>query len=257
MFSASSDVIEFPVVVKADVQGSVEAIVTALHNLSNDEIRVRVLHSGVGAITESDVTLAAASKAPIIGFNVRPNAKAREIERAKVRMRYYDVIYHLTEEIAKEMAGELGPERIETVVGRAQVKEVFRRASATRPPVCWSRKASSARVCTRASRATTSSSRRPPSPGCAASRTTSPKSAPVSSAAWSWRTPTTSSRAISSRCSRSNCANGRCTVAPWDGALHGPLRGIVGIINVGDNRLKMVDLRAALETEGLTTSKPS
>lgn len=122
-----SDVIEFPLVVKADVQGSVEAINTALHNLSNDEIKVRVLHSGVGAISESDVTLASASGAPIIGFNVRPNAKARElIERNKTRMMYYDVIYHLTDEIAKEMAGELGPERIEHVVGRAEVKEVFK-----------------------------------------------------------------------------------------------------------------------------------
>ena len=122
-----SDVVEFPVVVKADVQGSVEAINSALHNLSNDLIKVRVLHAGVGAITESDVSLASASKAPIIGFNVRPNAKARElVKRDGVEMKYYDVIYHLTEEIAKEMAGELGPERIENVVGRAQVKEVFK-----------------------------------------------------------------------------------------------------------------------------------
>ncbi|WP_100260691.1 translation initiation factor IF-2 [Qipengyuania seohaensis] len=123
----AANVIEFPVLVKADVQGSVEAITTALHNLSNDEIKVRVLHAGVGAITESDVSLAAASNAPIIGFNVRPNAKARElVKRDGVEMKYYDVIYHLTEEIAKEMAGELGPERIEHVVGRAAVKEVFR-----------------------------------------------------------------------------------------------------------------------------------
>ncbi len=122
----ASNVIEFPVVVKADVQGSVEAIVNALHNLSNDEIKVRVLNAGVGAITESDVLLAGASKAPIIGFNVRPNAKARELlKRDNVRMMYYDVIYHLTDAIAKEMAGELGPERIETVVGRAEVKQVF------------------------------------------------------------------------------------------------------------------------------------
>ncbi len=122
----ASNVIEYPVVVKADVQGSVEAIVNALHALSNDEIKVRVLNAGVGAITESDVLLAAASKAPIIGFNVRPNAKARDlVKRDGVRMMYYDVIYHLTDAIAKEMAGELGPERIETVVGRAEVKQVF------------------------------------------------------------------------------------------------------------------------------------
>jgi len=129
MFSALADkakVIEYPVVIKGDVQGSVEAIVNALNKLSTDEIRVRVLHSGAGAITESDVTLAASTNAPIIGFNVRPNAKAREIaNREKVRFLYYDVIYHLTEEIAKEMAGELGPERVETVIGRAEVKEVF------------------------------------------------------------------------------------------------------------------------------------
>ena len=129
MFSAlaaKQAVIEYPIVVKADVQGSTEAIVNALNRISTDEIKVRILNSGVGAITESDVTLAQASGAPIIGFNVRPNAKAREmIERFKVRMKYFDVIYQLTDDIRLEMAGELGPERIETVVGRAEVKEVF------------------------------------------------------------------------------------------------------------------------------------
>src|SRR4051794_37285172 len=122
----ASTVKELPLVIKADVHGSVEAIVHALNRLSTDEIRVRVLHSGVGAITESDVTLASASGAPIIGFNVRPNAKAREVaERNKVEFRYYDVIYHLTDWVKGAMAGELGPEIIETVVGRAEVKEVF------------------------------------------------------------------------------------------------------------------------------------
>ncbi len=129
MFSAmqaKQNVIEYAVVVKADVQGSTEAIVNALNKISNDEIKVRVLHAGVGAITESDVMLAHASGAPIIGFNVRPNAKAREmIERQKVRMKYFDVIYQLTEDVAKEMAGQWGPERIETVVGRADIKEIF------------------------------------------------------------------------------------------------------------------------------------
>ncbi len=129
IFSALAEkasVIQYPVVIRADVQGSVEAIVTALNNLSTDEIKVRVLNSGVGAITEGDVTLARASNAPIIGFGVRPNAKAREmLARDKVRLKYFDVIYHLTEDIAKEMAGELGPEIIETVVGRAEVKDVF------------------------------------------------------------------------------------------------------------------------------------
>jgi translation initiation factor IF-2 len=122
----ASTTIEFPLVIKADVQGSAEAIVSAVNRISTDEIRVRVLNSGVGAITESDVTLAASTGAPIIGFNVRPNAKAREAaERNKVELRYYDVIYHLTDWVKSAMAGELGPEVIETVVGRAKVQEVF------------------------------------------------------------------------------------------------------------------------------------
>ena len=122
----ASTMIEFPVVVKADVQGSAEAIVNALNRLSTDEIKVRILNSGVGAITESDVTLASASGAPIIGFNVRPNAKAREIStRHKVELRYYDVIYHLTDWAKGAMAGELGPEIIETVVGKAEIRDVF------------------------------------------------------------------------------------------------------------------------------------
>ena len=124
--SAKQTVIEYPIVVKADVQGSAEAIVNALNRISNDEIKVRVLSSGVGAITESDVNLAFSSGAPVVGFNVRPNAKARELlERHKVSLKYFDVIYHLTEEVAKEMAGIWGPERIETVVGRAEIKEIF------------------------------------------------------------------------------------------------------------------------------------
>ncbi|QLC25181.1 translation initiation factor IF-2 [Parasphingopyxis algicola] len=128
MFSAMGEkqAIEFPLVIKADVQGSVEAIISSLEQISTDDIKVRVLHSGVGGITESDVTLAAASNAPIIGFNVRGNAKARDIaKRDGVEMRYYDIIYNLLDEIKAEMAGELGPERIENVVGRAEVKEVF------------------------------------------------------------------------------------------------------------------------------------
>lgn len=128
MFSAMGEeaAIEFPVVIKADTQGSVEAIVGSLEKVSTDDIKVRVLHAGVGGITESDVTLASASNVPIIGFHVRGNAKAREIaKRDGVEMRFYDVIYDLIDEVKAEMAGELGPERIETVVGRAEVKEVF------------------------------------------------------------------------------------------------------------------------------------
>jgi len=128
MFSALRDkqAAQYPVVVKADAQGSVEAIVGSLQKIGNEDIQVRILHSGVGGITESDVTLAAASRAPIIGFNVRANAKAREIAtRDGVALKYYDVIYDLLDEIRAAMAGQLGPEYFETVVGRAEVREVF------------------------------------------------------------------------------------------------------------------------------------
>ena len=128
MFSALKEkqAKEYPLVVKGDAQGSVEAIISSLAKVGNDDIKVRILHSGVGGITESDVTLAKASGAPIIGFNVRPNAKAREIaERNGVALKYYDVIYDLLDEIRAGMAGELGPEYFETVVGRAEIKEIF------------------------------------------------------------------------------------------------------------------------------------
>jgi len=128
MFDAlrSAKAMEYPVVVKGDVQGSVEAIVGSLNRISTDLIKVRVLHSGVGGITESDVQLAAASKAPIIGFGVRANAKAREYaQRDGVALKYYDVIYDLLDEVKLAMAGQLGPEMLENVVGRAQVLEVF------------------------------------------------------------------------------------------------------------------------------------
>jgi translation initiation factor IF-2 len=128
MFSALKEkqAVEFPLVIKGDVQGSVEAIVSAVNKISNEDIKARVLHAGVGGITESDVTLAKASGAPIIGFNVRANAKAREIaERDGVAMQYYDVIYDLTDAVKAAMAGELGPLMIENVVGRAEVREVF------------------------------------------------------------------------------------------------------------------------------------
>jgi translation initiation factor IF-2 len=123
---AEKKAVEFPVVVKADVHGSTEAIVSALNKLSTDEIKVRILHSGVGAITESDVTLARASGAVIIGFNVRANAKAREsAHQAGVPLKYYDIIYDLIDEVKAGMAGKLGPEYFENVVGRAEIREVF------------------------------------------------------------------------------------------------------------------------------------
>ena len=128
MFSALKEkqAQEYPLVIKSDVQGTVEAIVGSLAKIPNEDIKVRILHAGVGGITESDVTLARASGAPIIGFNVRANAKAREIaEKSGVALKYYDVIYDLLDEIRAGMAGQLGPEYFETVVGRAEIREVF------------------------------------------------------------------------------------------------------------------------------------
>jgi len=116
----------YPLVIKADTQGSAEAIAGADNKISTDLIKAKVLLSSVGGITESDVTLAKASGAPIIGFNVRANAKAREIaQRDGVALKYYDVIYDLIDDVKAAMAGQLGPELLENVVGRALVLEVF------------------------------------------------------------------------------------------------------------------------------------
>ncbi|MFT4151333.1 MAG: translation initiation factor IF-2, partial [Paracoccaceae bacterium] len=124
---ADRDVAELPVLVKADVQGSAEAIVQALEKVGNDEVRVRVLHYGVGAITDTDVGLAEASNAPIIGFNVRANATARNSASQKgVEIRYYSIIYDLIDDIKKAASGLLKAEVREHFIGYAQIKEVFR-----------------------------------------------------------------------------------------------------------------------------------
>ncbi len=117
---------ECPLVLKADVQGSAEAIAHALNELGTEEVGARILLSGVGGITESDVTLAAASKAPIVGFNVRANKQAREAaSRDGIEIRYYNVIYDLVDDIKAAMSGLLSPERRETFLGNAEIKEVF------------------------------------------------------------------------------------------------------------------------------------
>ncbi len=124
---ADQSVAELPVVVKADVQGSAEAIVQALEKIGNDEVRVRVLHYGVGAITESDVGLAEASRAPVIGFNVRANAPARNAANQKgVEIRYYSIIYDLVDDIKAAASGLLSAEIREHFIGYAEIKEVFR-----------------------------------------------------------------------------------------------------------------------------------
>ena len=124
---ADQSVAELPVVVKADVQGSSEAIVQALEKIGNEEVRVRVLHYGVGAITDSDVSLAEASGAPVIGFNVRANASARNSASQKgVEIRYYSIIYDLVDDIKAAASGLLKAEIRETFIGYATIKEVFK-----------------------------------------------------------------------------------------------------------------------------------
>jgi translation initiation factor IF-2 len=121
------DVAELPIVVKADVQGSAEAIVQAMEKIGNDEVRVRVLHYGVGAITETDIGLAEASGAPVIGFNVRANAPARNSANQKgVEIRYYSVIYDLVDDVKAAASGLLSNEVRERFIGYAEIREVFK-----------------------------------------------------------------------------------------------------------------------------------
>jgi translation initiation factor IF-2 len=124
---ADETVAELPIVVKADVQGSAEAIVQAMEKIGNDEVRVRVLHYGVGAITESDIGLAEASGAPVIGFNVRANAPARNAANQKgVEIRYYSIIYDLVDDIKAAASGLLKAEVRENFIGYAKILEVFK-----------------------------------------------------------------------------------------------------------------------------------
>ncbi|HJD22436.1 MAG TPA: translation initiation factor IF-2 [Candidatus Gemmiger faecigallinarum] len=127
---AQNDMKELPIVVKADVQGSAEAVKQSLEKLTNDEVRVRVIHAGVGAISKSDVSLADASNAIIIGFNVRPDAVAKaEAEQAKVEMRMYRVIYDAINDVSDAMKGMLAPKIREVALGEAQVRQVYKISS--------------------------------------------------------------------------------------------------------------------------------
>lgn len=124
---ADENVAELPLVVKADVQGSTEAIVQAMEKIGNNEVRVRVLHSGVGAITESDIGLAEASQAPVFGFNVRANTPARNSANQKgVEIRYYSVIYDLVDDVKAAASGLLSAEIRENFIGYAAIKQVFK-----------------------------------------------------------------------------------------------------------------------------------
>jgi len=124
---AEGSVKELPIVVKADVQGSAEVLAATLAKLSDDKVKIRIIHSGVGAINLSDVLLASASNAIIIGFNVRPDRNASDLaERDGVEIRQHSVIYHVTDEMKKAMAGLLEPTFREVRVGTAEVRETFK-----------------------------------------------------------------------------------------------------------------------------------
>ncbi len=117
---------EFPLIIKGDVQGSVEAIIGSLDKLGTDEVGARVIHSGVGGITESDISLAESANAAIIAFNVRAHKEAREqAERDGIEIRQYNIIYDLVDDVKKAMSGLLTPERRETMLGNAQILEIF------------------------------------------------------------------------------------------------------------------------------------
>jgi translation initiation factor IF-2 len=116
-----------PLIIKSDVQGSYEALATSLQKLSTDEVKVNILHTGVGAISESDVNLAAASKAVVIGFNVRADANARKLgETSGVDIRYYNIIYEAVDEVKAALGGMLSPEKRESTIGLVEIREVFR-----------------------------------------------------------------------------------------------------------------------------------
>ncbi len=117
---------ELPLVIKSDVQGSLEAIVGSLENLGNEEVKVRILHAGVGGINESDITLARATDAMIIAFNVRANPQARELaQRDNIAIRYYSIIYNVVDDIKASLTGMLAPTRQERFLGYAEIREVF------------------------------------------------------------------------------------------------------------------------------------
>ncbi|AQX20800.1 bacterial translation initiation factor 2 (bIF-2) [Bartonella sp. CDC_skunk] len=117
---------EFPLIIKGDVQGSIEAITSALETLGNEEVRARVVHSGAGGITESDISLAEASQSAVIGFNVRANKQARDAAKIQgIEIRYYNIIYDLVDDIKAAMSGLLSPEQRETFLGNAEILEIF------------------------------------------------------------------------------------------------------------------------------------
>jgi translation initiation factor IF-2 len=124
---AEGEVQTLNLIIKSDVQGSFEALTTSLQKLSTSEVRVNIIHTAVGAISESDVNLAAASKAVLIGFNVRADAGARKlVETMGVDLRYYNIIYEAVDEIKAALGGMLAPEQKEQMIGTVEIREVYR-----------------------------------------------------------------------------------------------------------------------------------
>ena len=185
------------IIVKADVQGSVEAVKASLEKLSNDEVRVRVIHGGVGAINESDVMLASTSQAIIVGFNVRPDNAARDsAARAHVDMRMYRVIYDAINEIESAMKGMLAPKFREALLGHAEVRQTYKVSGAPWPAATCRTASSSGRTARSAWSGTASSSTRAFWPLCSGSRTRRAKWPQAMSAACPSRSSTISKKAI-------------------------------------------------------------
>ena len=190
---AEGGVQDLNMVVKADVQGSIEAVIGELAKIQHPEVRVNVIHTGIGGITESDVMLASASNAIVVGFNVRPNAEARALaEREGVDIRTYRVIYQLTEDIEQALVGMLSPEQVEETIGEAEVRALFRASRRRRDRRLLRherRRSGEARRC--GSSGTARSSTRRPSRASSASRTTFARCSRASSAASRSRASTT------------------------------------------------------------------
>ena len=184
-------------VIKSDVHGSLEAITAGLERIGTDEVKVRILFGGVGAITESDVTLAAASKAAILGFNVRANAQAREMARRDgVEIRYYSIIYELLDEMKGLLSGMLKPESREIILGHAEIREIFNVPKVGKIAGCMVtdgmfKRGSAGAPAARRRR----DLRRRPGLAASASRTMCARSRKASSAACRSRTTATSARA--------------------------------------------------------------
>ena len=173
---AEGNMKDLPIVIKSDVQGSAEVLADTLSKLSDDRVRIKIIHSGVGAINESDVLLASASNAIIIGFNVRPDRNAESLaEREEVDIRHHTVIYNVTDEMKKAMTGLLEPTLKEVRLGAAEVRNIFKVPKAGTIAGCYvldGRITRAAAIRRRGSCATARWCTKARSRRCAASRTT-------------------------------------------------------------------------------------